>query len=107
MIQEFARRLGACVRGEDFVARLGGDEFAVLIEAPSSLADAQAVAAKLIELMQQDMTLDGAILRVTTSIGIAYSHGGRQAERLMALADEALYAAKAAGRNNFQIGECD
>jgi len=106
VIREFAARLRACVREEDLVARLGGDEFAVLIEAPSSPADAQAVAVNLMAVMQQDMDVDAEVIRVTTSIGIAYSHKAAQAERLMALADEALYAAKAAGRNAFRVVEC-
>jgi diguanylate cyclase (GGDEF)-like protein/PAS domain S-box-containing protein len=107
VIREFARRLSSCVREEDLVARLGGDEFAVLIEEAGTAEGARAVAAKLVALMQEDIALEGGPLRASTSIGIAWTRTSRHAERLLASADEALYAAKAAGRNTFRMVEYD
>ena len=48
--------------------------------------------------------VDGREIAVTTSIGIAFqTPGPTNADELLARADKALYAAKAVGRNNFQV----
>lgn len=101
VIKTFAERLQSCVRNEDLVARLGGDEFAILIENPLP-ESGEIVAKKLLALMHEPMLIDGIAVQVSTSIGVAYSQHGSSANALMKLADQALYAAKSAGRNTYQ-----
>jgi diguanylate cyclase (GGDEF)-like protein/PAS domain S-box-containing protein len=103
VLRVFGQRLGACVRSGDLVARLGGDEFVVLIEDLSAPETAEAIAAKLIEAMSEGIAVEGTVLHVTASIGIAYSAHPAVTKTLMAAADAALYAAKSAGRNTWQL----
>lgn len=98
VLREFSRRLLRCVRQGDLVARLGGDEFAVFIEGVGSEAAAEAIAAKLIAAMAKPIALAGGARPVGTSVGIGYARGAASQESLMAAADQALYAAKSAGR---------
>lgn len=89
------------LRGEDLIGRLGGEEFGIIL-ARSSQAEAERVAERIRAAVDQlAFDVAGATLRVTVSIGLAAAQG-RQAETLYTLlagADEALYRAKAAGRN--------
>ena len=64
-------------RAPDTVARLGGDEFAILLPG-DGVADAQRVAAQILRALEVPMTLEGHIVDVRASIGIAVypEHGG-------------------------------
>jgi len=101
VLVEFARRLQHGLRESDLAARLGGDEFVVIVEDVDSAA-AEVVAGKILAAMQPHFIVEATSLQVTTSIGIAIAAPGTDAETLMRNADEALYAAKAAGRNTFR-----
>ena len=103
VLRIFGQRLSACVRAGDLVARLGGDEFVVLIEDLATPETAEATARKLIAAMAEGIAVEAATLHVTTSIGIAYSMHPAVSKTLAAAADAALYAAKRAGRNTFQL----
>lgn len=101
LLQAVAKRLSASVRDSDTVARLGGDEFVVLMEGLHDRGDAEAVAEKILLAIRQPVELNGIVLSVTTSIGLAYSMGnGDTAELFLKRSDSALYGAKVAGRNN-------
>lgn len=99
VITEFARRIGSCVRESDLPARLGGDEFLVLVEDANSMDEGVSIADKILQCMQQPMQLGTLRLSVTSSIGIGFLQHPKSAEEVIELADRALYAAKAAGRN--------
>lgn len=88
-------RLRNLVRGSDTVARLGGDEFAVLLEDVDDAGSACIVAQRLIDVLNYPVAYNGAQLRCSTSVGIAYASAGLPApEELLRLADGALYKAK-------------
>jgi len=101
VIKTFSERLNTCVRKDDLVARLGGDEFVVLIESPNP-ESGETVAKKLLTAMQEPMRINEISLPVTTSIGVAYCENATTAETLLQIADQALYEAKAAGRNTYR-----
>jgi len=103
-LREFARRLGGCIRSVDLAVRLGGDEFAVLVEDIATPQSPQFVADKLVAAMREPVRFEGIPLRISASIGIGMSGPGHSdAAALMRLADEALYRAKAAGRNTWRL----
>jgi diguanylate cyclase (GGDEF)-like protein/PAS domain S-box-containing protein len=104
LLKETALRLTKCIRDEDTVARIGGDEFVILLNNTHSARDAIKVARKVLKAMSPVFTIDGRKLHVTTSIGIAlYPSDGEDAPALLKHADTALYRAKEAGRNNYQL----
>lgn len=97
-------RARAALRAGDVLCRLGGDEFAVI--APQAPVDgAKLVASRLREAVRRASEDLIAGCGVTASIGIAAAptHGTDPTE-LIRFADEALYAAKGAGRNTIRIG---
>jgi diguanylate cyclase (GGDEF)-like protein len=102
VLEAFGRRLTSVARSDDRVVRWGGEEFLIL--APG-LIEAASLASRLLEAVRAERfpTSAGA-LRVTASIGLVRLpiHVGDyqlSIERAIVLADRALYAAKAAGRD--------
>jgi diguanylate cyclase len=90
----------ACVRESDTVARIGGDEFIVLLPAIERQEYALMVAEKIRHALSQPFALAGEIVSISSSIGIAiYPEHGLSEEYLVNHADDAMYRAKAAGRN--------
>jgi diguanylate cyclase (GGDEF)-like protein/PAS domain S-box-containing protein len=99
LLQAVAQRILQKSRASDTVARLGGDEFGVLLEGITTAAQAQHVADGLIEALGAPFSLDGREVRVTASIGVAFSSADTTAKALLSNADLAMYHAKAAGKN--------
>lgn len=96
VLVEFARRLRLQARAEDTLGRIGGEEFAWLI--PESDATEAAAAAERARAATEDAAFEG-VGRVTMSAGVASLAGDMDASALFAVADAALYRAKAEGRN--------
>jgi len=103
LLLQVASRLRKKVHDSDVVARLGGDEFAILLRSIEHIADAGAVAEKLIQHMATPWSLsDDVEVTLGASIGIAvFPDHGDTTTVLLQGADAALYKAKAAGRNTF------
>ena len=101
VLREVARRLRGVVRSVDLVARVGGDEFAlILIQADAQAARAAALEACAAVGREPVAAAGGPAVPVTASAGIAaLPADAKGVVELVAAADQALYAAKAAGRN--------
>jgi diguanylate cyclase (GGDEF)-like protein len=101
VLHQAARRIHATMRPYDFVGRYGGEEFLMILPG-CDVQDAAAVAERHRLTMARDLvdTRAGSI-RVTVSIGVASFDPANpvDAEILLRAADNALYQAKAAGRN--------
>jgi diguanylate cyclase (GGDEF)-like protein len=99
-----ATRLVGTLRGADTIGRMGGDEFVVLIDGASLEVAPGLVAERLLEVMRRPFELDGAAmpLIVNTSVGIAMGDRASPGD-LLRDADVALYQAKAAGKNRYEI----
>ena len=99
-----ADRLRGALREEDTVARLGGDEFGVLLPHVSGADGAVTVAEKLRDLFRHPVEVGEERFVPTASVGVAiYPYDGEDAESLLATADAAMYRAKAAGRDTFEM----
>jgi diguanylate cyclase (GGDEF)-like protein/PAS domain S-box-containing protein len=102
-----AQRLSDSVRRSDTVSRFGGDEFVVLLTMTENAAHMAGVTAgKVLAALAAPLTIDGAVLHTSASIGISICpEDGADAESLIRNADTALYLAKAAGKNAFRFFE--
>jgi diguanylate cyclase (GGDEF)-like protein len=99
-----AERFRAAVREVDTVARLGGDEFAIVLAAIGGSADAERMADKIVAGLREPMRVLGMPLEITGSVGIALFSGGDQSPaELLRRADQAMYAAKDAGRGCYRV----
>jgi diguanylate cyclase (GGDEF)-like protein len=102
LIREIGARLLRLATDGVEVARMGGDEFAMLMPAIADNRDVDAMANRIADAMQAPVTLhNGTMLTTSLSIGMAiYPEDGTSADALIAHADAAMYAGKAArGRN--------
>ena len=106
LLRMVATRLAECVREEDVVARIGGDEFAVIQRSVASVADARAVAGRMVQKARRIADLDGVPATVSLSVGVALApEHATLAQDLQHCADTALYRAKSLGRDQFVIFE--
>jgi diguanylate cyclase (GGDEF)-like protein/PAS domain S-box-containing protein len=100
LLVEAAQRLRARLRDTDTVSRLGGDEFTLILPGLRGQDDADKVAAGLLELLAQPFRLQEEQIYVSASIGLTFCpDDGRDPSLLLKQADQAMYAAKRAGRN--------
>jgi diguanylate cyclase (GGDEF)-like protein len=100
-LQHFTLMAQTRLRAGDLLARTGGDEFCIVLPA-STLHDGVTIARLVLDVCQQDAEgCVGADIPIAVSIGVAQWHPevGAFPERLIAVADEALYAAKNNGKN--------
>jgi diguanylate cyclase (GGDEF)-like protein len=97
-----ADRLDSLFRGSDTVGRLGGDEFVVLLEGQATADGAELAARRVIEVLADPIELDGIVVPVSCSVGVA--RGPRaSADDLLRDADTAMYRAKVAGKGRFVV----
>lgn len=100
VLRHVAAAAGTAVRGTDTLARYGGEEF-VLVAPETDEAEALLLAERMRSALRSaHVAVDGQDLRVTASFGVTTLHpDDQQPEQLLRRADQALYAAKAAGRD--------
>jgi len=101
---EASRRMLACLRAADTLARHGGDEFVALLPETGSIEAACAVAEKIRLRLGEPFTLEQGQAQISASLGVVMcpDHGD-DFDTLVARADQAMYAAKAAGRNTIAV----
>jgi diguanylate cyclase (GGDEF)-like protein/PAS domain S-box-containing protein len=109
LLRAVAERFRHCLRKGDVLARIGGDEFAAIQHNVSGKADAEKLAARLINVAQAPFEIAGRSVQVGLSVGVALAQSGVEADDLLKQADMALYEAKEAGRGRcrFFLPEMD
>jgi len=106
LLVEVSRRLSECVRQGDTVSRLGGDEFVILLSELDNLRECEQALERISEALRQPLHMGNgdASACVSASIGVAlYPADGIDPDTLLRHADQAMYAAKQAGRNRYHL----
>lgn len=104
MLVAVAARIRGSLRARDIAARLGGDEFALLLQPVNGADEAAAITARVIDTLDEPLVLDGQAMPVAASAGIVLAAPGtRSVDELLRAADVAMYAAKARGKNRYQV----
>jgi diguanylate cyclase (GGDEF)-like protein len=95
LLQQVGSLLTARVRRSDTVARTGGDEFSIILDEPTNHADAESLSHSLLQLFKEPMELDGRIVQIGASVGIAvYPDDANEMEALCIAADMRMYDVK-------------
>jgi diguanylate cyclase (GGDEF)-like protein len=101
LLQRVAAAFSGRVRRSDTVARTGGDEFSVILEEPTSRADAELVGHSLIQLLTEPLQLGNHTVRIGASVGIAiFPSDAADMESLCIAADQRMYDAKHASAHH-------
>jgi diguanylate cyclase (GGDEF)-like protein/PAS domain S-box-containing protein len=109
LLIEVAARLRRSLRDNDTLARLGGDEFvAVLVDLPDH-DSVQPLLARMLEAVAQPCWLDGLCLNVSASLGVSFYPQAEtlDPDQLLRQADQAMYQAKLAGKNGYQLFDAE
>lgn len=103
LLKAAAERLQNSVRESDIVARLGGDEFTVILSEILDAGSVERVSTHILKSLSEPFRLGDEFAHVSASIGITfYPEDATGIDDLLKNADQAMYAAKQSGRNQFQ-----
>jgi len=104
LLRRVALRFSSVLREYDVVARTGGDEFVALLPEIENASIAVVIGEKMIAASTETLQHGNRNVRVHASIGIAlFPADGQEFDSLLLRADEAMYAAKAAGKNQLRL----
>ena len=102
LLKRTADRLRANLRDNDTVARFGGDEFIIKCKDINERKSAKVVVEKIFESFQKPFYIGGKAFDITASMGAAfYPEDGKDVKTLTDKADEAMYASKNSGKNQY------
>ena len=100
VIRKTASRLQEALRTTDTIGRFGGDEFVVILGDVRHSDAVQRIARNILETVRQPVDAMGHVVHITVSLGVAfYPTDGLDSQTVVRFADQALYEAKDAGRN--------
>ncbi len=102
LLRQCGQRISARVRGADTVARFGGDEFIALLTDIRNMPHVDLLARNLLDELARPFIILGREVHISGSIGVAlFPRDATTPEELLRHADEAMYAVKKEGHNNF------
>ena len=103
LLIEVARRLTNCLRQDDTVSRLGGDEFVILIGDLPDIGECNQTLVRISDALAMPFQIENETASVSASIGVTlYPSDSHDPDTLLRHADQAMYAAKQAGRKRVQ-----
>jgi len=104
MLIGVAENLKQVLRDDDTLARLGGDEFVLLLSNLSSTDDMAQILDRVQNAIGEPVNIGGELLNVSASIGVSlYPQDNSTPDALLRHADQAMFLAKAAGKNRYQL----
>ena len=108
-LKKIADRLRESIRKYDTAARIGGDEFVILLDNVSNKEEIEDVAKRVLENINEKLVIGPASFHVGASIGISiFPYNTADAEKMMVLADRAMYKVKESGKNRYMFcQECE
>jgi diguanylate cyclase (GGDEF)-like protein/PAS domain S-box-containing protein len=102
LLIEVSHRMKETLREGDTLARIGGDEFIAVMIDLEKLEDSEPMLERLLKSAAYPIIINGIEMQVSASIGVAfYPQDGVTSDQLMRRADQAMYAAKQAGKNRY------
>lgn len=103
-LMHMARRLNSAIRDGDTLARVGGDEFVAVVSGLKSINELELLMQRLQMLAAEPVNLKGLTMNMSASIGFTtYPMDASGAEQLLRHADQAMYLAKQAGKNQYYM----
>ena len=103
VLLDVTQRIQGCMRSHDVLARIGGDQFVVLVHDADAGA-AESTARRVLNVVAQPCSVDGAQFTLTCSIGVALCPlHGQTVDELVRHAETAMRAVKAGGRANYRF----
>ncbi|MDE2419435.1 MAG: EAL domain-containing protein [Burkholderiales bacterium] len=108
LLVALAKRMKSALREGDTLARLGGDEFVAVLVDMEKVQDCEPIVDRLLAAAAEPVCItvgaNDVLLQVSASMGITlYPQDGSDADQLLRHADQAMYQAKQAGRNRYQL----
>ncbi len=103
LLLSLAHRLTQAVADDGLVARFGGDEFVVLASGLTEVPDVAALAERILHVVSEPIELEGRVLSPSASVGIVIASPDQTATGVLRDADIAMYRAKQAGGNRFEL----
>ena len=108
LLKECAKRFTQNVRANDTVCRLGGDEFVIILNSVNSLSSVDAIIQKLLEVIAEPFVIDIERVHTSGSVGVTlYPDDASNTKDLLKYADQAMYQAKASGKNSYKFYTLD
>lgn len=103
VLRGISARLRATMRGFDYIGRYGGEEFLIILQ-NTDLEEGAEIAERLrTQVEQSPFHHNDTSIPITVSLGLTHYHSGDSVETIIQRADEALYQAKADGRNRVAV----
>jgi diguanylate cyclase (GGDEF)-like protein/PAS domain S-box-containing protein len=104
LLHQAAQRIAACVRRTDTVAHLSGDEFTVILTEVNELKHVEILAQEIVDELARPFALFEEVMSISCSIGITlFPDDALTPDDLLRNADQAMYASKAHGRNQYRF----
>lgn len=103
LLIECSRRIKIILKEEDTVSRLGGDEFVIIVGGVTDAYSLEALVQSLLKTVSEPYSIQHQLIHSSTSIGISlYPNDGSDISSLLKNSDQAMYGAKAQGKNSYQ-----
>jgi diguanylate cyclase (GGDEF)-like protein/PAS domain S-box-containing protein len=104
LLIEISQQMKSALREGDTLARIGGDEFVAILADLEHVKDCEPVLTRMLAAASERVSVGSLSLQVSVSMGVTfYPQEGADADLLLRQADQAMYAAKQAGKNRYYL----